>query len=450
MRPQLKIVLSFLIAIFGGALLLMQPFATVPEYTISLTDALFTATSAVCVTGLTVIDPGTQLTVYGQLILMVLVELGAIGVMTLGTFVLVVVGRRLSVASEFSLMNAYGVEQVKGLRGLVVWVVGSMFVCEALGAVAIWSSFTRGAPDLVTALADGDAWYRAAYYSVMGFCNAGFSLEPDSLIAFRTDPVFVCAMSALCIAGGLGFLVIVNLFTIKFWSRNLRTRGHLTLHSKVVLTVTSIVLFGGAALLYALERNGSLAGLSFVDSVFTAFGQNAIAHTAGFSVVSLDNSSGATRLLTELLMAIGGSPGSAAGGLKNTTVAVLLCTIVAMWRGRSETVMFRRTVPMEIVRESLVIFVVAMLAFFFALGALNVTEASSGIPGEKLVFEAVSALSTTGLSLGATSMLSIAGKFVVMLCMFTGRLGAITVVMLIGSRDEHSSIRYPNEEVVVG
>ena len=451
MKPQRAIVLWFLLAIAAGTGLLSLPCAAPPGRPLTFLEAAFTACSAVCVTGLTVIDPGTALSTFGKVVLMTLVELGGLGVMSIGTFVLVVVGRRLSMANEFSVMNAYGTEQVKGLRGLVVWGVGIMLACESVGTVCIWRAFTRGAPDLASAASDGGAWFRAAYHAVMGFCNAGFALSDDSLIPFRGDLLMEFAMGGLCFVGGIGFLVIINLFTIKFWRRNRRTRGRLTLHAKVVLATTFILIAGGSLLFLIFEWDNTLASMPPLKRIEAGIAQTVISHTAGFTMIPTEGIRPVTRLLNEALMMVGGSPGSSAGGIKTTTVAVLVFTVYAMCRGRNETTMFERTVPPSVVRESIVIFVLGCTVVVAVLGALLVTEsANAAVDHGKLLFEAVSALSTTGLSLGVTPHLTAAGKLVLMATMFAGRLGALTVVMLIGNREDHLHIRYPNEELVVG
>lgn len=450
--PQLAVALGFLAAILIGAFLLMLPFTSPTGAWRSPLPALFTACSAVCVTGLSVIDIGRDLTFGGQLVLLGLVQLGCLGLMTCGTFLLIVVGRRLSMSNEFSLMNAYGVEEVQGLRGLVFWIVGSMLFFESLGAVVLWTRFAAGAPTFSAAFGDLHAWYLAVFYSVMAFCNAGFGLDPASLVPFRTDSVIILTMGVLCIAGGIGFLVIYNLCTFKFWRRNIRARGRVTLHTRVVLAVTALLIVLGFGLFLLLENAGTLAGLAWPDKLVISFFQSVTPRTCGFTAVPIEDLHPATRLVTEVLMFLGASPGSAGGGIKTTTIVVLFCTLLAMCRGREETTLFHRSVPNAIVRESFVIFIFAMTVVNLALGVLLVTEAGrAGLTPEALLFEVVSAASTTGLSDGnTTALLSPVGQTVIMLCMFLGRLGALSVVLMIGEREEKLRVRYPNEELVVG
>lgn len=450
-NPHLVLAAGFLAAIVVGAVLLACPFARTAGNWGGIVDSLFTACSAVCVTGLAVMDTGREFTVFGQSVLMCLVELGGLGVMTFGTFLLVVAGRRLSLESESSLMSAYGFERTRGLRQLAIAVVGVMLLSEALGAVGLWYAITRGEPCFKEALFNSKAWFEAVFYSVTGFCNAGFTLSSDSLIGLSNNNLFVWTIAALCFTGGIGFLVIVNLFTVKFWCKNRKSRGNLSLHSKTVLAVTAILVIGGTAGFLLLEHSRTLSGLGWGGKTAGAFLQTVVSHTAGFTTVSMSESHPTTHLLTEALMFVGGSPGSTAGGIKTTTFAVLVCTLAAMCRGRRETTLFKRTLSVDVVRESIVIVMCALLLICLAFGVLLVTE--NGRPGcdfDKLLFETVSAVTTTGLSLGATPCLSPEGKCIVMVCMFLGRLGAISAVMMIGRREDNRLIKYPAGELVVG
>ena len=237
MKNRWLIVFGFLGAILLGAFLFMLPVSSTSHTWMRPMDALFTSCSAVCITGLTVIDVGRDLSLFGQTVLLCLVQLGCLGIMTCATFFLVVVGRRISLASEFSLMNAYGVSGVRGFRSLVVWVVFAILVIEAIGAIALWFQFTFDQP-VNEALTNGHAWYRACFFAVMSFCNAGFSLDPGSISGFQNQPFVLVTMGVLVILGGLGFLVIYNVCTVKFWRRSLVKRGRLTLHARVVLQWT--------------------------------------------------------------------------------------------------------------------------------------------------------------------------------------------------------------------
>ena len=437
MRNRFSIALGFLALIAAGAVFLASPLARAAGAWGAPLDALFTAASAVCVTGLTVVEISREYSVAGQIALMVLVEIGCLGLITCGTFFLIAIGRRLSLSREFTLMNAYGVAEVQGLKGLICWVVGSMLFIECIGAFLYWVRL-------------GDV-YLAVFYSIMSFCNAGFSILPGSLAAFADDPALVVLSAALTIVGGIGFLVIYNLCTFKFLRRPSGGKGRLSLHTRVVLRFTAMLLAVMFVVFLAVEWKHSLAAFPFWKKIAVGFYQAVTPRTCGFCLVPTESLQPVTRLVYELMMFIGGGPGSAAAGMKVTTFAVLIYTITAMCRGESETVISMRVVPMEIVRESIVI-MVALVAFAATVtGALFVTEAGSGISSDALFFEAVSAITTTGLSMGDTTpSLSTAGRCVIMVAMFAGRLGALTVVLMIGDREANKHVRFPTEELVVG
>ena len=437
MTRRASIALGFLALILVGAIALSSPAARADGQWGAFSSALFTSCSAVCVTGLSVVDIAREFSRTGQVILLALVEVGCLGLMTCGTFLLVAIGRRLSLSREFSLMNAYGVAEIRGLKGLILWVVGSMLVLEGLGAALLYLRLRDG--------------YLAVFYAVMSFCNAGFSLFPDSLARFAGDPLVLLALAAETVLGGIGFLVLYNLCTYRFRRRASGGRGRLSLHSAVVLRFTLYLIALAFAAFLALEWNGALKDFAPLQKLWVAFYQAVTPRTCGFAAVPTEALRPLTRNVYEALMFIGGGPGSAAAGVKVTTLAVLAATLRAMCRGEEETVISRRTVPGDVVRESFVI-VSVMLAFAWLVnGALSFTEAGRGIEASALAFEAVSAVTTTGLSVGdTTARLSPAGRLVVMCAMFFGRLGALTVVMMIGDRESSRRVKFPTEELVVG
>ena len=434
MKGKYAIPLGFIGVILFGTVLLALPVSG----RLSFLDALFTACSAVCITGLTVIDPGESLTVFGQSVLMGLVQIGCTGIMTFGTFILVVAGQRLSLAQEFSLSNAYGVKRIKGFRGLVIWVVLSMVAIEAIGAWALNHELHD--------------WYRAWFYSVMAFCNAGFTVDPGGLTAFANQPLFIVEMGVLIILGGLGFMVLYNFCTIKFWRRSLIKQGRLSLHTRVV--VWSSVAFVVAAFVMVLicELPRSLSDFPLKEKLAIAFFQAVTPRTSGFTVVPLEAMHPFTRFFSEVLMFIGASPGSAGGGIKITTFVVFLFTVHSYCRRRREVVLSKRTIPPETIREALIITFTFLFCIALTAAALLATESGrAGYDFEKLLFEAVSAVTTTGLAFSdTTAALSVPGRFVVMLAMFVGRLGALTVVLMIAGDDAPETVRYPKEDILVG
>ena len=441
MKNRFSVALGFLALAIVGSLVLASPWAQAAGRWGNFGSALFTSFSAVCVTGLSVVDVASEYSRAGQVALLVLVEIGCLGLMTCSTFLLIAVGRRLSLSREFSLMNAYGVAEVQGLKGLICWVVGSMAVIEAAGAVAIYARL-------------GD-WYLAFFYSVMSFCNAGFSILPGSISAFADDPALVLACATLTILGGIGFLVIYNLCTFKFLRRKSGGKGRLTLHTRVVLRYTLYLLAFAFVAFALVEWNASLAGMPLAKKLYVALYQSVTPRTCGFCIVPTESLQPLTRLIYEFLMFIGGAPGSAAAGMKITTFAVICYTMTALCRGEQETIISRCLIPPDIVRESLVI-LMALIVFAGAVtGALFWTEAehvaSGAVSLDALFFEAVSAVTTTGLSVGSTTAgLTTGGRAVILCAMFIGRLGALAVVLMIGDRETKRHVRFPVEEIVVG
>lgn len=437
MKKRSSIAFGFLALIMVGAIVLSSPWARNAGTWGDFTAAFFTACSAVCVTGLTIVDIAAEYSRAGQVALLVLVELGCLSLMTFGTFLMIAIGRRLSLSREFSLMNAYGVAEVQGLRGLICWVIGSMLVCEALGAVALYHRF-------------GDV-YLSIFYSIMSFCNAGFGVIPGSLASFAGDPYVLAVLAIETIVGGIGFLVLYNLCTFKFLRRRSGGAGRLSLHTRVVLRVSAYLLLATFVIFLLLEWNGVLKPFGTVQKFYVAFYQAVTPRTCGFCVTPTESLQPLTRLVYEVLMFIGGAPGSAAAGIKVTTAAVLVYTLRAMCRGEQETVISRRVISYDTVRESLVIFMALVSLVVLVTGALFLTETGGRLSSDEIFFEAVSAITTTGLSMGSTTAeLSLPGKMVIMVAMFFGRLGALSVVMMIGDRETTHRVRYPNEELVVG
>ena len=434
MKAKYAIPLGFVGMILAGAGLLSLPVSG----GLGFSDALFTSCSAVCITGLTVIDPGVSLTVFGQSILLALVQIGCTGIMTFGTFILVVAGQRLSLAQEFSLSNAYGVKGVKGFRGLVLWVVLSMLAIEGLGAWALNAELHDP--------------YRAWFYSVMAFCNAGFTIDPGGLTAFADRPLFIVEMGLLIIIGGLGFMVIYNFCTIKFWRRSLIKQGRLSLHTRVVVWSTLSFVTAAFVIIFACEFTRSLAVFPWRDKFAVAFFQAVTPRTSGFTVVPLEAMHPVTRFFSEVLMFIGAAPGSAGGGIKITTFVLFLFTVHSYCHRRREVVLSKRTIPPETIREALIITFTFLFCIALTASALLITESGrSSYDFERLLFEAVSAVTTTGLAFtDTTAALSLPGRLVVMLAMFVGRLGALTLVLMIAGDDAPETVRYPKEDVLVG
>lgn len=440
--------LWFLATIAIGAILLAMPPSNASGQWMNWSDALFTSCSAVCITGLTVIDPGTALTQLGQTILILLVQVGCAGIMTIGTFILVVVvGRKMSLADEFSISDAYGRTGVRGLRGLIAWIVCSQLAIEAIGAAGFYftlpESFGTGRARIFSSI----------FYSIGSFCHAGFSLRPDSLASFSVSPAAIFVSSALILVGGLGFMALYNLCTIQFWRRNLLKRGRISLHTRVVLRMTAYLTAIAFVLFWfcesgdggALERFTSLPG-----RLSAALFHAVTPRTAGFTVIPMEDLHPATRFIDTILMFIGAGPGSAGGGIKMTTFFVFVCTLAAIYHGHRDVTVHKRSLPLDVVREATVITLLYAAAIAICATILLMTENGRIAPG-RILFETVSAITTTGLSTAdTTKLVSCPGRIVLCLAMFAGRMGALSIVLMIAGREDPDSIRYPRENIVVG
>lgn len=441
---------GFAAAILLGTLLLWMPQASATGTRLSFLDALFTSTSATCVTGLSVIDIGSQLSLFGQLVLLFLIQLGGLGITTLSTFLLVIAGRRLSVKSEFVLMDAYGIKKVAGLRSLLIWTIGFTFIFEAIGSILLTIRYLHPEAGFAP-MKLLPAIYYSVFHCVSAFCNAGFALYPDSLVRFHEDSIFLGILGVLIVAGSLGFIVMYNLITIKFWRRDLKTRGKLSLHTKIVLLGTVVLIAVGFFFTLAMEWDDALSGMSWEGKLICSFFHSVAPRTAGFNVVPMDKLTEGSRLFTMFLMFVGGSPASSAGGVKTTTLIILLVTVVAMCRNKNDTIIFSRTISNNVVRESMVIFILMWSIISIAYLALVCTEAPiKGDESSRLLFEVVSATATSGLSINQTPLLSSAGRLVIIACMYIGRLGPLAIALTVGGSDEPQRIHYPEEEIVVG
>ncbi|MDD5679264.1 MAG: potassium transporter TrkG [Kiritimatiellae bacterium] len=447
--PQWFIVKAVAVPIILGTVLLMIPLANRSgQWTDPLT-ALFMSTSAMCVTGHTVVDPGSYFSLFGQLVLLGLVQLGGLGFMTLATACLVLLGRRLSIQSELTLNASMGGEEADQLKRLLYRTVVFTLAAEGVGALVLMIRLGLGHGFTV-----GRAFYYGVFHAVTAFCNAGFSLYPDNLIAVRDDKIFILTVGALIIMGGLGFLVINEFSVFKFWRENRLTRGRLSLHAKIVVMASVTLIVAGWLVFALLEWNKTLAPLCVTDKMTCALFQSITPRTAGFSVVKMEQTHSATRFVTMLLMVIGGSPGSAAGGIKTTTAVVLLFAMLAIVRGKREAIIMGRTIPIRVVEESLSVLLLGIVVVGGLYGLLLVSEESALMTGqftaEALLFETISTFGTVGLSNGILPELTIVGKLLIILAMFIGRIGPLTMVLVVGLKDKRQLVRFPEEDVNIG
>jgi trk system potassium uptake protein TrkH len=439
LSPAQLIVLSFAAAIAVGTLLLRLPLAHAEGVRIGWIDALFTATSAVCVTGLVVVDTGRDWSPAGQAMILLLIQIGGLGILTVGSLLALVTGRRLGFRHRLQLQSQLNALQVGGVVRLVRSIVLVVVGVEIVGALVLYVRFSA-----VEGWGHG-AW-QALFHSVSAFNNAGFSLYPDSLVRFVDDPVVNLAVMILVVLGGLGFVVVVNL--ISRYRQEQRTP--LTLHTKLALTATAWLIATATVVLLLLEwtNPATLGELPWSTRGLVALFQAITPRTAGFNTVNYAAMTEASLMFTMLLMFVGGNPGSTAGGIKTVTFFVLVGSAWSISRGRGELHLFNRRVPLEIAVRAGVITLTSFVVIAVALTLLAITDAERGMLA--LAFETFSAFGTVGLSMGATPELSVPGKIIVVLLMFIGRLGPLTMALALVERPVSARIEYPAEEVVVG
>ncbi|MDP8233505.1 MAG: potassium transporter TrkG [Candidatus Saelkia tenebricola] len=429
-KPARIIALSFLIAIFFGVLFLLLPVSTEGE--IAFIDALFTATSAVCVTGLVVQNTGAFFTSFGQGVILVLFQLGGLGIMAFSTIFALMLGKRITIRGRRALSVVFENVEID-VKVLLKWIFVCTVLMEALGAV-ILNFYWR---DL--------GFFNALFHSVSAFCNAGFSLFPMSLQDARSSILINAVFILLIVSGGIGFLVLYDLGRLlkhKIIKKDMR----LTLHSKMVLIITIALFILGAVFLFISENQGVLEGTTLNSKVLAACFQSVTARTAGFNTVEIAKLNPGSKMLLSMLMFVGASPGSTGGGVKTVTFGLIILGIVAILRGKNQIRFFNRAIPLKLFEKAVVIFTLSILWIFFAVLVLFFTEQQNAL---HIIFEVISAFGTVGLSCGITAQLTIIGKLIIILTMFFGRIGPMTLAIALARR-ETGDFKLPEENVMVG
>ena len=438
LSPARWISLGFLLVILTGTGLLMLPFASKGEPA-GFLDALFTATSATCVTGLVVRDTFTGWTTFGQSVILFLIQLGGLGFMTVITMISYALGKHLGLYNRKILMQSAGNTSLSGVGSLIRRIIPFTFLFELSGAAMLAIRFV---PRFGWARG---LWF-SVFHSISAFCNAGFDLMGAeapyaSLTAYQTDALVTLTISLLIIIGGLGFLVWRDLFQNKFrWSKY-------QLHTKLVIATTAVLLIGGWILFMILETHASLEGLSFGDKLLASFFETVTPRTAGFNTSDLNAMSEGGNMLTNILMLIGGSPGSTAGGIKTTTVAVLILSTLVSARGHTRVTVFRYSIDRDLIRQACSI---VCLYLMMALTAILAICAIDPVGVKQAMFEVNSAIATVGLSLGITPTLSAASRVILVLLMYAGRIGVLTFILVFSERKTEPPVDRPNGKLLIG
>lgn len=448
LAPGQVLIFYYAIAILVGALLLKIPWAIQGE-PLSFIDALFTATSAQCVTGLSVVDAGTRFTLFGQLVLLMLIQLGGLGITTFSVYLFYYLHLGVGTRGRWIVQETLIHTPIDSLRDLLRSIILMALVIEGAGALLLSFVFV---PEF--GLVKGV--YQALFHSVSAFCNAGISLNPGSLVTYRNNPLVNITFISLIVLGGIGFLVIREVIALIKNKRIKGKRRRLSLHSRLVFWTTGILIVGGAALIGALEWQGAFAGMTPGEGFWTALFQSVTARTAGFNTINLDEFRVPTIFMLMFLMFVGASPGSTGGGIKTTSLALFFAILQSRLRGETHTNIFHRTIPEDAITKT---FSLVLLAIFFigvatfALLTVQHLGMKAGETGGGFLiygFEAISAFATVGLSLGATAKLLPLGKLVIIIMMFVGRVGLLTMAFTIARRARKDATQYSRENVMIG
>jgi trk system potassium uptake protein TrkH len=449
-QPAQILALGFFGLIIVGTILLNLPIASNDGQSIGFINALFTSTSAVCVTGLVIANSMEQWTLFGKVVIIILIQIGGLGIMTLATTFFLLMGRKIGLKERLVIQEALNQNKISGVVRLTRNIIFGTLFMEGIGALILMFNFF---PDytFIEALGLG------IFHSISAFCNAGFDvLSYSSLSPYVHNWSVNLTVSGLIILGGLGFTVWHDVIdTTRETFRKKRHHGfwfhRLGLHTKIVLVLTATLLFVGFVLFFLLEMNnpGTMQDYTWSQKILASIFQSVTTRTAGFNTIALDQMTDGSKFITIILMFIGGSPAGTAGGIKTVTLGVLFFSVISTIRSREETEAFNRRIPEDIIKRSLAIIMISLGVVISVTIILTITESQTFLDA---AFEAVSAFATVGLSLGITGELSTIGKIVIAMTMFIGRLGPMTLAVAMAIRYDHKkiSVRKPSERVMVG
>lgn len=446
--PTQIIILGFLVTILLGSLLLSLPIAN--QKPISYTDSLFTAVSATCVTGLTTLSIAEQFTTFGQVIILLLIQIGGLGFMVFVALLLIILGKKISLKERILISQSLNQNTLKGMVRLTKIIFKYTLTFELVGALLLAFVF-------VPMYGWGEGIFQSIFHAVSAFCNAGLDIAPgnNSLAAFVTSPLVNIVLAILTILGGIGFFVWSDLENC--WTTGLK-EGHkpkkifssLSVHTKLVLILTAILILVGTVSFLLLEKGNLLADFTLGNQWLVSFFQSVQTRTSGMSTLPLGELLNPTKILVMVFMLIGGSPGSTAGGVKTVTVAVVLLSILSSIKSKKHSHAFKHEIPEETIERAHVILEIALLVILLSTSIVVFLEPA--IPTIDILFECISAYATVGLSTGITATLSLASKAVLMLLMFIGRVGTITMAVLfvVEKPKNEENIRYAQEKVMIG
>jgi trk system potassium uptake protein TrkH len=438
LTPVRILAIGFAVVIFIGTILLSLPISSIDRRPTSFIDSLFTATSAVCVTGLAVLDTGTHWSYFGKTVVLLLIEIGGLGFMSFATLIALILGKKITLRERLIMQEAMNSFNLQGLVKMVRYILIFTFSVQLIGAMILSTQF-------IPIYGLGKGTYYGVFHSVSAFCNAGFDLIGNfgSLTSFAENPVIILTIAALIIIGGLGFAVWADIYSFRGVKK-------LSLHTKLVIVTTASLLIIGWVLMMVFELNNpaTLGPMSLKGKVINSLFASVTPRTAGFNSISTSDMTTPGRFLTIILMFIGGSSGSTAGGIKTTTLSIIILTVIAIIKGKDDTEVFEKRISNDIVRRSFVITSLASILVITVSMLLSISE--TGASFEYIFYEATSAFGTVGLSLGLTTKLSFIGKIILSFTMYCGRLGPLTLALALAKIKVNSKIRYPEDKVLVG
>lgn len=440
LAPAQVVLLSFGGWILLGSLILILPVSAAAGKNISYIDALFMATSATCVTGLSTISLTDDFSVFGQMMMLILVQVGGLGIMTLSSSMAVIMGKNLQMREQVIMQDVLDTSNSQELLSLIVDIIRYTFVIEFVGAIILTIGFYQEGFEI------GQALYFGFFHAITAFCNAGFALFNNSLEDFKFEPIIHLTIIALILLGGIGFSVMKDVITTIKSKRSFRT---LSVHTKIVLSINVLLLAFGTIYLFFGEFLNAFQEMGMGERLQVSFFQSVTTRTAGFNTVNLNSLHPHTLYMMILMMFIGASPGSTGGGVKTTTFAVLLQSVTATIKGKSSVEFFERKVPAATVVKSIAIFIVSLIVV--SSGVLIMMRLEPDKSFLAVFFEVTSAFATTGLSLGITPFLTMSGKVMISILMFVGRVGGLTLVLAVGSRAVvPRKVEYPEGKILIG
>lgn len=440
LAPAQVVLISFGGWILLGALLLVLPVSAAPGKNVEFIDALFMSTSATCVTGLSSILPNEYLSIFGQMVLLILLQVGGLGIMTLSSSMAVIMGRSLQMREQVIMQDVLDTSNTEELMGLIVGIIRYTFIIEFIGAILLTVGFYQEGFEI------GQSMYFGFWHAISAFCNSGFALFSNNLEDFKFTGLIHFTIAFLLMFGGIGFAVMKDVVGI---IRNRRRISDLSVHTKIVLVTHTFLLVFGTVYLFFGEFLHSMQEMSMWEKFQVAFFQSATSRTAGFQTINLNAFHPHCIYMMILLMFIGASPGSTGGGVKTTTFAVLIQSVTATLKGKYDVEFFERKIPAATVVKSIAIFIISLIVVSGCILLIMRLEPDKSFLA--LSFECVSAFGTVGLSLGITPFLTVLGKLVIIALMFIGRVGPLTLILGVGSRAVMpSQIEYPEGKILIG